>query len=367
MNRSFYLDLARAGHRVPIGTDLVLHEQADAPDIMLSGPRLGQIVVDSARRYRSPLALPLMDLRIEKSLLAQSLGIGARPSKPGQSESSSAAPGSSDDIDQWHIDTVPDEKAFAAARKINVLTHPRAKATADAVAYVAQQKDLVPIGMGIGPFSLMTKLIADPITPVFLAGTGITAAEDEEVARVEKTFDLGMIVIEKFLTAQIDAGAKAIVICEPAANSVYFSPIQLANDTSIFDRYVMRYCHQIKSLLAGRHVDLIFHDCGELIPVMIEKFCSLDPAILSFGSSRKLWEDAAIVPHTTVLYGNLPSKRFYSDDLISVDDVRRMARELIEKVAATGHPFILGSECDVLSVKEHHATIAAKVQAMLDA
>ncbi|MHB1157806.1 MAG: uroporphyrinogen decarboxylase family protein [Phycisphaerales bacterium] len=349
MQRGFYLDLAAAGHRVPIGTDLVLHEHADAADIMLDGARLGQIVIDSARRYRSPLALPLMDLRIEKSLLAQSLGVAV------------------DDIDQWHIDTVPDDKAFAAAKSINVLTHPRAKATADAVAHVAKQKDLVAIGMGIGPFSLMTKLIADPITPVFLAGTGLTAADDEEVARVEKTFDLGMIVIEKFLSAQIDAGAKAIVICEPAANSVYFSPIQLATDTSIFDRYVMRYCHRIKSLLAGRDVDLIFHDCGELIPVMIEKFCSLDPAIMSFGSSRKLWLDAAIVPHTTVLYGNLPSKRFYSDELISVADVRRMAKELTEKIAATGHPFILGSECDVLSVKEHHATIAAKVKAMLEA
>ncbi len=65
---------------------------------------------------------------------------------------------------------------------------------------------------------------------------------------------------------------------------------------------------------------------------MVSQFTKLDPAILSLGSSRKLWEDAALVPKTTVLYGNLPSKRFYSDELISVDEVIEQSSDLVEKM-----------------------------------
>jgi hypothetical protein len=48
-----------------------------------------------------------------------------------------------------------------------------------------------------------------------------------------------------------------------------------------------------------------------------------------------------------------------------VEDVRRLAADLIQRMRATGHPFILGSECDVLSVPGAEATIKAKVEAFL--
>jgi len=48
-----------------------------------------------------------------------------------------------------------------------------------------------------------------------------------------------------------------------------------------------------------------------------------------------------------------------------VDDIKRMSAELLAKMQKTGHPFILGSECDVLSVPGAEATIKAKVEAFL--
>ena len=122
---------------------------------------------------------------------------------------------------------------------------------------------------------------------------------------------------------------------------------------------------RIKQLLASHNVDLIFHDCGELLDEMVRKFATLDPAILSLGSSRKLWQDAVLVPKSTILYGNLPTKRFYSDALISLAEVRRLSVELTQRMRAAGHPFILGSECDVLSVPGHERTILEKVEAFL--
>ena len=41
IDRSYLLDLAKRGLRMPIGTDLVLHEHSDAKAIATDGPRLG--------------------------------------------------------------------------------------------------------------------------------------------------------------------------------------------------------------------------------------------------------------------------------------------------------------------------------------
>ena len=127
----------------------------------------------------------------------------------------------------------------------------------------------------------------------------------------------------------------------------------------------MELNRKIREQLRAHGVDLIFHDCGELLDGMVSRFGTLDPAMMSLGSSRLLWEDAALVPKTTVLFGNLPTKKFYSDTLISLSDVRQLSQDLIQKMRHTGHPFILGSECDVLSVPGSEAAIKAKVEAFL--
>ena len=91
----------------------------------------------------------------------------------------------------------------------------------------------------------------------------------------------------------------------------------------------------------------------------------LRPVILSLGSSRKLWEDARLIPHDVVLYGNLPTKSFYSDGAMPVEEVIRRTRELVINMKACGHPYILGSECDVLFVPEAQEKIRQKVNAMM--
>jgi uroporphyrinogen-III decarboxylase len=340
MDRSFYLDLAATGHRLPIATHLVLNEHKNHDAILLDGRHLGDVIAECAARFHTPLALPLMDLKLEKEAMLSALGVPAA------------------EIDSFHFDTPPDDPpAFRAT--------PRMHATCAAIQRVSDHPGLVPMGMGIGPFSLMTKLIADPITPVYLAGSGLTSEEEPEVALVEGVIEQATSLILDYLDMQIDAGAKAIILCEPAANLVYFSPNQLAQSFDGFDRFVTAPVRRIKTMLDAHGVDLVFHDCGELTDEMISRFATFDPAMLSLGCSRTLWQDAALVPATTVLYGNLPTKRFISPSL-TVTEVERIARELLEKMRATGHPFILGSECDVLSVPGRESEILAKVDAFMN-
>jgi uroporphyrinogen-III decarboxylase len=342
MNRRFYLDLAASGLSMPIGTHLVLHEHPDHAAIVQDGRRLGRVVEESARRFRMPFAFPLMDLKLEKEALLLARGVPATA------------------VDSYHFSEIPEPAGgFQLTKNMT--------AVCGAIRHIAAETDLIPVGMGIGPFSLMTKLIADPIAPVFMAGAGATGKDEPEVALVERLLELAFATIQKYLDAQIAAGAKAIILCEPAANKVYFSPNQLAESYDVFDRYVMRFNLALREQLRACGVDLIFHDCGELLDGMVQRFAALDPAIISLGSSRLLWEDAALLPKSTVIYGNLPTKQFYSDALVSVEKVRQLSTGLTRRMRAVGHPFILGSECDILSVPGSEQTIKAKVEAFQQA
>ena len=188
MDRRFYLDLAAAGLRMPIGTHLVLHEHDDPGRIVLDGMRLGAVIRETALRYGSPLAVPLMDLTLEKSALLRACGVAPEA------------------VESHHFacpPQVPEEIP---------LTLPMA-AACQAIADVAAHDGFLPMGMSIGPFSLMTKLVSDPIAPVFLAGEGLTAADDPEVALVEAALAAAETVIHRYVQAQIEAGARAIIVC----------------------------------------------------------------------------------------------------------------------------------------------------------
>lgn len=340
MSRALYLDLARKGHRLPIGTHLALHRHADAEAVVRDGSRLGAVIAEAAAQFASPLAVPLMDLTLEKEALLQACGVPA---------GEAAA---------FHFSDLPDQPKSVALTA-------RMEATCGALSHIARgHPSLVPIGMGIGPFSLMTKLMSDPILPVFLAGNGLSAEDEPDIALAERLLSMGEAVIQSYLNAQIDAGAQAIFICEPAANLVYFSPKQQEETGyAMFERYVMEPMRRIAAVLRARNVDLIFHDCGELTDEMLRRFDTLGACMVSLGSSRNLWEDAALISKDTVLYGNLPSKRFYSSGLTAAE-VSRMAAALCENMEKVGHPFILGTECDVLSVPGSEAEIMRKVDAL---
>jgi uroporphyrinogen-III decarboxylase len=348
--RSYYQGIADSGQRMPIGTDLVLFEEADPEEARRDGQRLGRIVEASARRYRTPLAVPLMDLRLEKADLLGRIGVAA------------------DEVDSYHFHEAPGDDVMEAADRSAGTPFPVAsQAHFDAIRYIAEHTDLCPIGMLIGPFSLMTKLLADPIIAVAMAGMGLSAEEDPGVKLAERALALAEKAVSRSTQAHIEAGAKAIIVCEPAANVVYISPKMLAGGSDIFERYVLEPNLRLRQQMADADVDLIFHNCGELVDTMVEQFVSrLDPAIISFGSSRNLWEDARLIPKHIVMFGNLPTKTFYSDAQMPAEEVKRLTCELITKMRATGHPHILGSECDVLYVPDAAETIKRKVDVMLN-
>ena len=347
LERQFFLDLAARGVRMPVGTDMVLREKPGHAEILRDATRLGKVVEESARRWNTPLAIPLMDLTLEKDLMLTCMGIPP------------------EEVAEYQFRQPPPGGMVAALEEgLEKPFGPRLKAQVEAVGYIAHKTDLVPCGMVIGPFSLVAKTFAETIPAVFASASGDTAEDSEEVKALEDLLELGTRVILRSVNAQIRAGAKVIVVAEPAASVAYFSPRQLEAGSDTFDRYVLAFNRRITEKLAKAGVQLFFHCCGELVDPYVGKFASLNPVILSLGSSRALWKDSALVPKDIVLYGNMPTKKFLLEEL-TVKEVERLAAEIVQKMRETGHPHILGSECDVLSVPGREKIIMEKVWAFL--
>jgi hypothetical protein len=349
MNRKFYLELAARGLRMPVGTDLVMHEENEPEEVRNDGAALARVIEKAARRWGTPLAVPLMDLRLEKIDLLALAGISVA------------------DAESYHFTSPLDEVALAtlcAEQTVPVCAGSLARD--EALGFISMLADLVPVGMAIGPFSLTTRLLADPITLAAMAGTGVEAEDSDDVKLLWQCLRVSEAAVLRSVRSQILHGARAIMICEPAANKSFISPRQLKAGSNLFERMVMEPNLRLKAALEEAGCDLIFHDCGELIDPMVEAFAHrLHPVILSLGGSRKLWEDARLVPKDVVLYGNLPTKSFYSDGAMPIEEVVRRTEELVANMKACGHPHILGSECDVLFVPEAQETIANKVDAMM--
>ncbi len=349
MDRQFYLDLAARGLRMPIGTDLVMHEESEPEKVRNDGGALTRVIERAARRWGTPLAVPLMDLRLEKIDLLALAGIPET------------------EAERYHFPAPLDEAALAklcAEQTVQLCAGSLARN--EALARIATKDDLVPVGMAIGPFSLTTRLMADPITAAAMAGSGVEAEDSDDVKLLWQCLRVSEAAVLRSVRSQIRSGARAIMICEPAACTAFISPRQLKAGSNLFERLVMEPNLRLKAALEEAGCDLIFHDCGELLDSMVEAFAHrLHPVMLSLGSSRKLWEDARLVPRDVVLYGNLPSKSFYSDGAMPVEEVVRRTAELVANMKACGHPHIVGSECDVLFVPGAQDTIREKVEAIM--
>ncbi len=334
---------------MPIGTDLVMHEESDPEQVRSQGAALGRVVERAARRWGTPLAIPLMDLRLEKIDLLALAGVPEL------------------EAECFHFSSPLDESALAAMCAEQTVPFCTGSTARDqALAYIAAQPDLVAVGMAIGPFSLATRLMADPITAAAMAGSGVDADDSAEVRLLWQCLRVAEAAVLRSARSQIGLGAKAIMVCEPAASISFISPRQIKAGSNLFERLVMEPNLRLKAAFDAAGCDLIFHDCGELIDPMVEAFAHrLHPAILSLGNSRKLWEDACLVPSDVVLYGNLPTKSFYSDGAMPIEEVIRRTSELVANMKACGHPHIVGSECDVLFVAEAQETIRKKVAAMM--
>jgi hypothetical protein len=344
VDQGLFLELARRGQRFPIAADLTLHEQAEPEKARRDAAMLGRVIAESAKRWGCPLGLPLMDLRLEKADIVRGLGVPE------------------EEAEAFHFAERPPES-------LPERPFPEAQAAAiGAIRWIRAHTALVPCGIAIGPFSLLTRLLADPITPLALLARGGDGREDPGIEVAQRARQLAAETVERSVGAQLEAGAEVIIICEPSASTAYLSPRQMRAGGGLFEEFVLAPNRRLRDRIREAGALLFFHNCGELTDAMVAAFAAdLHPEVLSLGSSRDLAADAALVPEDVVLYGNLPTRRFYSDSAMPVAEVGRLTGELVARMRAKGHAHIPGSECDVLHVEGAAETIGVKLAEFMKA
>ena len=149
----------------PVGTDLIMHEEPAPEKIRNDGAALGRVIEKS------------------RSMLAHSVGGSADGPAPGDmtsagSRRSARGPGRHVSLSAAPLDD-------AALRRLTSeqpgTICAGSTARNRALAYVHTVPDLVAVGMAIGPFSLATRLMADPISAGAMAGSGVEESESDEV------------------------------------------------------------------------------------------------------------------------------------------------------------------------------------------
>ena len=221
-----------------------IHLDANPDAIPLDGNHLGQLIAKNAHQHHSKLAVPFLDLTIEKNIILEQLKLP---------------------LDHQFHNPLPYETVHDLCHRLQTAPTGRWKATVDAIAYIAQHTELTPVGLSTGPFTVMTQLVADAKAAVQQAGHGISAQDSPAVNLTEQMLDLALRVCIRVIASQLGAGAKVIIVCEPAVDQDCLQPVT-------FERYVLAPHRHIKEILNAAGAELIVHAPGKLTPEMRKAF-----------------------------------------------------------------------------------------------
>ncbi len=179
----------------------------------------------------------------------------------------------------------------------------------------------------IGPFSLAARLF--DVSEIML-----DCFDDPDMVHT---------VLEKVTQFLIDyalafraAGAKGIMMAEPVAGLL--SP-------AMEEEFSSPYVKKIVDAVGTDDFLVLYHNCGDNVPKMLDSILSTGCAAYHFGNAFDLKEDIfPFVPEDTLILGNLDPAGVLR--MGSPESVRRETLNLLEKCA--GFPnFVLSSGCDI--------------------
>lgn len=144
----------------------------------------------------------------------------------------------------------------------------------------------------------------------------------------------------QFLTAYAkayrEAGADGIVMAEPVAGLL--SP-------TLEEEFSAPYVKQIVDAVQDDSFAVIYHNCGDNVPQMLDSILSIGAAAYHFGNAVDLEKDIlAKVPLDVVVMGNIDPAGVLR--MGTPESVRQATTELLQK-CSTYPNFVLSSGCDI--------------------
>jgi len=287
------------------------------PGIQLIGCSVGDLVRDGglqalcmkaiADRYPTLASVSLMDLSVE----AEAFGAHAVFSEEEVPSITGVLLDSEEDVAQLKIPSV------GAAR-----TGEYVKAIAQAVGMIQDR----PVFAGvIGPFSLSARLMG-------MTETMYHAVDEPEM--VEAVLEKATTFLLDYIRAFRDAGAHGIVMAEPAAGLL--SPDWNA-------RFSAPYVKRIVSELQSDTFPVVYHNCGNTVP-LIDEIVATGAKAFHFGNAIRLSDLIGKIPADRLVMGNIdPAGQFTHG---TPDSIREAVRSLVDTLGEQPN-FVLSSGCDI--------------------
>lgn len=207
------------------------------------------------------------------------------------------------------------------------LTAGRALLCVEAVRTAKQAITAKPVIAGmIGPYSLAGRL-CDVTEIMYLCY--------DEPETVHTVLDKVTQYLITYGQAMKDAGADGIMMAEPLAGIL--SP-------DMADEFSMPYVKRIIDALQDEDFAVLYHNCGNSVPQMLDGIYRLGAAAYHFGNAVDMAEIMAKTPADILAMGNIdPAGEFASG---TVESITAATKTLLEKCGAYKN-FVPSSGCDI--------------------
>ena len=179
----------------------------------------------------------------------------------------------------------------------------------------------------IGPYSLAARLFD-------LSEIMVNCYDDPDM--VHTVLEKCTAFLLAYAKAYREAGADGIVMAEPVAGLL--SP-------SLEEEFSAPYVKQIVDAVQDDRFVVIYHNCGNNVPKMLDSILSTKAAAYHFGNAVDLEKDIlAKVPLDVVVMGNIDPAGVLR--MGTPEGVRQATTELLQK-CSTYPNFVLSSGCDI--------------------
>lgn len=207
------------------------------------------------------------------------------------------------------------------------LTAGRASLCVEAVRTAKQNITDKPVIAGmIGPYSLAGRL-CDVTEIMYLCY--------DEPETVHTVLDKVTKYLIQYGQAMKDAGADAIMMAEPLAGIL--SP-------DMAEEFSMPYVKRIIDALQDDEFAVLYHNCGNSVPQMLNGIYALGAAAYHFGNAIDMEAVLKVTPADILVMGNIdPAGQFASG---TVESITAATRDLMAKCGAYQN-FVPSSGCDI--------------------
>lgn len=207
------------------------------------------------------------------------------------------------------------------------LTAGRAALCIEAVRNAKQSITDKPVLAGmIGPYSLAGRL-CDVTEIMYLCF--------DEPETVHTVLDKVTQYLIRYALAMKAAGADGIMMAEPLAGIL--SP-------DMADEFSMPYVKRIIDALQDENFAVIYHNCGNSVPQMLESIYALGASAYHFGNAIDMEAVLKATPSNILVMGNIdPAGQFAAG---TVDSITAATRDLLAKCGTYAN-FVPSSGCDI--------------------